>query len=389
MPDWRLTQHAVDRMQQYGLERAQVIACLERPTLTYPGADEDAASMVVHCGDITVVFNPETFEVITVHKKETPVSGWINLTAKEAEKLLGDWGFEVKRRKPQAKLWGHPLDTENRLIPFTDPAASTRENGKSSYRIAAQVVGVPVNDFLRGPTTEWFARNLRKLGNAVVDESLEAPDPLGLQAVSADQRLTQLGRAAIATMDREKQAREAATAQSSLTTLQQHALDAITGEALTSSEVAVLVGCHPRTAQETLVVLEERGLAVRRQAAAGELPGKGRPPWLYLAGAFGTEIPTRQPVGKPLIEVLADVPDLLTDPAPEETPMPAQPARDQALHLEAVAVSGFNPDDVQEAPRTSPRIFEEAGIPWPAGGILITDHEGNLYVARKLTEEGR
>lgn len=392
-PRWRFSSHALDRLRDHSVSREAVLDCLADPTTTYPGEPGPAPSLVARCDDITVVFNPETYEIITVHKKENAVSGWVNLTAKEAEKLLQDWGFEVQRTKPLVKLWYHPLDPQ-RLIPFVDAATSQRENGKSSYRAAAQVVGVSMNAFLQGPTDEWKRKTYRDVHEALL-ATADGPDPLGIRDKVAHQKAVELSVDVIRTFDVSKadevleqalaEVAEEATAESIEDSRRRLVLEAIEGEPLFVAEVAHLLDISPRAARESLTSLIERKLAVRRLSEKSESDLPGRPGYLYLAGPPGTEVPKRH------LPQPATAPE--PDPIPEETPVSASAA--EAV-LESAAPSAEPPQYglpegrlPEFAKASAPRVFEEVGLPWPTGGVLVKDENGNLYVARKLTEEGR
>ena len=391
--DWRFTTHALDRMAERDVDRATVLACLETPTMRYPGASTNPGSEVARCGDITVVFNPTTREVITVHCKEEPdvSGGWVNLSSSEAEKLLRQWGFEIHTRKGTGNLWKHPMGEP--LIPFSDPS-SRRQNGSNSFKAAAGVVGVTLKEFLKGPTAEWFARNGRAIGRAL-DAAEDQPHPLGagVGRQLVEQQRSALIQNALSSLVPKPQTIPAlpevdehtgavtVSVPPAPSGLADRALEAITDEALTAPEVAILLECSTRHARDILGRLVDEGKAVRRKAQAHEVPGVGQPPWLYLAGNHHSEIPFR----KPTITVELE-------PTPEETPMPVEstsslPAAD--TFVPSVEIKTLAPENGRKVEfQPLPRVFEEVG-PWPMGGVIIKDDAGNLYVARKLVEEGR
>ena len=382
-PHYRLTQHALEQAEAMGVLRDEVIDCIEHPLLTYD-SNRSAGSRVAKNARLAIPYNPTTGEVITVlwasqewlpdrhlPPEEQPVSGWINLTAKEAERLLESWGFIVKEDKGTTKLWAHPGDEQGRLIPFTTPM-TRKGNGKGSYRSAAQAVGVSMPEFLRGPTAELreAMTTLADLEEAF-DES--KPDPLGLGRARRESALTHAAEVAdvLQTNNRKREA---------LTPVQRQAYDAIFGEPLTAAEVGLLIDRGKTTTNEILNHLVNEGLAVMRISTPEDGLGTGRPRYIYRAGGPGTPIPPLHraaplsPSPAPVVEVVKE---------PEEAPVQAVPDNPMIDLTTSAVLAGSIGAPAPE------KLFTATGTPWPTGGLLIQDEDGVYYVARKLVEEGR
>jgi len=376
---WNLTLHALEQMTAMGVEREDVVDCIENPLARYP-SERQADCMVARNQRLTVPYNPTTGDVITVlwtstdwlpdrylPPEEQAVSGWINLDAKASEKVLSDWGFVVKEDKGQTKLWFHPADPDQRLIPFATPG-SRRGNGKGSWRTAASALGMSVNDLIKGPTPEQkvLIGALQGVSTLVKDE----PDPLGIKGTVGKQILDQ----AEVTL-RELDVRRARL--DALTPLQRSAYDAVEHEPLTANEIALLIERGKTVTNEVMNHLVAEGLVVSRTSTPEDNLGTGRPRLIYLAGDETTQIP---PLNRPDPEPLPDSPTPVVEaPTPEEAPVP---------DLAAVPKPPDRGDQAWAA-LTGTRVFEETPIVWPSGGIVIKDDAGNLYVARPLVEQGK
>ena len=363
----RLTQHALERMQHWGFDRDEVVAAIENPEYTYPHEFDDEL-VVVAAGRVRVPYNPHNGEVVTVmprqdQDEEHNVSGWINLDARQAEKLLQDWGFEVHSEKGQSNLWTHPDDIQKRLIPFSNPKRGPRANGKSSFRTAAQVVGVPVNAFVKGPTQEWLdaaekARLLQRVDDTI--ELSEAPDPLGINQKVVMQRTTEIARDAAEFAARPKPREEPPT----YTPVEEKVLAALLerAEPATAREIALAMGINDVSAREAL----RKAVRLGDVHVVGKRKRAGSPADLFWYA------PTwEQPAPDPVPAATA----------PEETPV-SQPSP-----LERVIDLAASTPTLVDAPKE--KLFTATGTPWPTGGILIQDEDGVFYVARKLVEEGR
>lgn len=376
-----------------GVRRREVIATLENPAVVYEQSDRPG-TMVALGGKLCVPHNPVDRTVITVvwrsHEwapdRNTPpeerVSGWINLDAKEAEKLFAAWGFVVVEEKAQSKLWSHPHDPEKRLIPLSNPNRGSRANGKSSYRTAAQVVGVPVARFTQGVdngaltrlATAFLAKEVE-----ACDEIAASPDPLGINDVRRSQRAAEALQMAYhppvepvaVEQPVELRGRDGKV-------FSQKALDAVATavalEPVTQNEVIALTGFGKNTVERVLFYLLDEGKVSRRLAEKDEVPLPGRAPYLYYAGdtvpirtspPLAVEEPPAPPVQTTVEEAIA------ATPQPEEQPVP-----DPAKVIDLVTPPA---PPVQDA-----RIYEDTGMPWPDGGVVLRDVEGRLWVAQPL-----
>lgn len=385
-PPWRVTFHAGRQAAKMKVPHHEIFSCLDAPETNY-SSPSDPEAMVASAGRITVPYNPLTREVITVFWRshewledrytppEDQLSGWVNLNAKQSVQLLESWKFVLKADKGMMALWHHPLDTENRLIPFTVPEKSTRANGKGSFRSAASAVGVSVNEFLKGPPANWDERmTIMAEADKALDMLTEAhdADPLGIKAKVGRDMLEKAAVDAEALMLRPSAFKAVLP---ELSTRAKEALEAITDEPLLVSEAAELLGWGNTTTKDTLRELFTRGLATRRAAEAHEVPrSSGQRGYFYMAGGSDTVIPERPfPMTAPApAEAAAPIPE-----EPQEAPM-SQPDR-------IVAIAQSVPEPV---PATA-KLFTATGTPWPTGGLLIQDEDGAFYVARKLVEEGR
>ena len=367
-PPPRLTIHALERMHHWGFDRDEVVAAIADPEYTYPHEHDDEL-VVVAAGRVRVPYNPTNGEVVTVmprqdQDEEHSVSGWINLDARQAEKLLQDWGFQVHSEKGQSSLWTHPDDVQKRLIPFSNPKRGPRANGKSSFRTAAQVVGVPVNAFVKGPTQEWLdaaekARLLQRVDAAI--DLAEAPDPLGINQKVVMQRTEELARDAVEFAARPPKKREEPptyppTEEKILAGL----LEAT--EPATARELSQTLGVHDVTARDAL----RKAVRLGDVFVVGKRKRAGSP-----ADLFWYSPTWEQPAPDPVPAATA----------PEETPV-SQPSA-----IERVIDLATSTPTLVDAPKE--KLFTATGTPWPTGGILIQDEDGVFYVARKLVEEGR
>ena len=189
-----MTQHALERMAERNVTRDDVVLTLDEPEYTYT-SDRDPSVRIACRKNLKIPHNPDTGDVLSVIDKdqheEQPMSGWINLDAKEAIKLFTDWGFEAVQDKGKVQLWSHTLERET-LIPLTTPG-SGRANGRSSYNKAAKIVGTTLQGFLKGPDDDFRARLslVHQLDDAVADAA--GPDPLGIKGKFAAQRADEIG----------------------------------------------------------------------------------------------------------------------------------------------------------------------------------------------------
>lgn len=381
-----------------GVTRREVIATLENPAIVYEQSDKPG-TMVALGGKLCVPHNPVDRTVITVvwrsHQwlpdRNTPpevrVSGWVNLDAKEAEKLLIAWGFVVAEEKSQSKLWTHPHDPEKRLIPFSNPNRGSRANGKSSYRTAAQVVGVPVARFTQGVDKGALDRLATAFLASEVDQldAIKAgPDPLGINSVVRSQRAAEALQTAI-TPPREVEAPvERAELRGRDGKVFSHkALDAVSTavalEPVTQNEVIALTGMSKNTVERVLFYLLDEGKVARRLAAKNEVPLPGRAPYLYYAGdtvperksAPLVEPPKQITVEEAIEEITIEEVAAAATPQPEEQPVPA-------------TVIDLNTAPPAPPVQADARIYEDTGMPWPDGGVVLRDVDGRLWVAQPL-----
>lgn len=355
-----------------GVLREEVIDCILNPLVSY-GSDRSPGSVVAKNERLCIPYNPTTGDVITVlwasnewlpdryTPPEEQVSGWINLNAKEAERLLEAWGFVVKEDKGTTKLWAYPNDPESRLIPFTTP--STRKgNGKGSWRAAAQAVGVSVPDFMKGPppVAKRAMEALTALGSAFDEKQ---PDPLGIGPARRQAAIAEAHQAGaeLQSLNRKLDA---------LTPVQRLAYDALVVDTHSAAEVALLIERGKTVTNEILNHLLDKGLVTCRMSTPADGLGTGRPRLLYRAGT--AEIPTLHRAAAP-VEPLPLPAPAVEVPMPEEAPVQAVP--DPVIDLDRAS--------------KSEKLFTATGTQWPTGGILIQDEEGVYYVARRLVEEGR
>lgn len=363
-----MTQHALDRMTERGIIRVDVVAVIEDPDLTHDSTVPDVR--VAQRGDVRVVYNTVTGDVLTVARRdedqhlEQHMSGWINLDARQAEKLLEDWGFEIHSAKDKSNLWTHPIDEQKRLIPFSVPGRGAKANGKGSFRTAAQVVNVSVHEFIKGPPAGWAEKLavVRKIEDA--HRLIDAPDPLGINKKIVEQATAEIAieteRLTRATAAPAAPAEEPPVSQS-YAPLEEKALTALLESArpITARELSESLGVHDVSARDALRRLVREGDAYvvgKRQRAEGG----GRAADVFWHQPTYSETPAPEPA---------------TAPTPEENPVHAVP---QTIDLDAPA-----PEVAKE------KLFTATGTPWPTGGILIQDEDGVFYVARKLVEEGR
>lgn len=363
-PHCLLSQHALDQATAMGVTANEVRAVIFDPVVDCPS--EDPTCRIAHDGRLKVVYNPTEKIVVTVlwvahdwqddryQEPEHNMSGWINLDAKDAEKLLRAWGFEIATEKETANLWTHPDDPEKRLIPFSASDRSTRQNGKGSYRQAAQVCGVNVPTWLKGPTETALKkmRRNRQLDELVAtDALLDAPDPLGINTKVATDKYAKLSDEILYAAPPTIPATAEEPPVPSLTPTEEKVLAAVLDavQPLTARELAESIGIHDVTARDSL-----RKLVKQND--------------VFVVGSQPRATPGRQP-------------DLFwhsaTAPAPAEIPQ------------ETPVIIPDTISELDEPADKPAKLFTETGTPWPTGGLLIQDEDGVFYVARKLVEEGR
>lgn len=390
-----LTQHALDQATAMGVHPDEVRAVIAKPLVDVPSESKQDCRLA-HDGRLKAVYNPTTRDVVTVfwlshewqedryQEPEQPMSGWINLSARDAEKLLASWGFEIVESKPLSNLWTHPDDPEKRKIPFAIPARGSKANGKGSYRSAAQACGVSVALFLKGPTVEARENMRRRRQLAEVHGSIEladAPDPLGINLKLAtqvtDRVAAELLHPAPLPLPEESPV-------PALTPSDEKVLQALleAHSPVASYTLSDTTGLPDRRVREALRKLEQMGDAHRvGHAPARNGTAKGGSPaslWWFEA-TFTEPTPEPDPTPDP------------TPPLPEEPAVTVAPAAVYPTENPQPTVAPSRPDagDRAWAALTGIRVFEETPIVWPTGGIVIKDDEGNLYVARMLTEQGR
>lgn len=401
---YRLTQHALDQATAMGITANEVREAINTAVVDVP-SDQQEGCRLAHDGRMKVVYNPDLQRVITVfwlshdwtpdryQQPEQPMSGWINLDARGAERLLQAWGFEKRSEKESTNLWTHPDDPEERIIPFSAPDRSTRSNGKGSYRIAARVCGVNVPTWLKGPTQTALEkmRKARQLAEvAKIGELIDAPmDPLGINQKVAAQKLAAISNE----IDFPTPPAELETPVHAMTPVDEKVLAAVLDglAPMTAREVAGAIGTHAVTARDSLRKLVKAGDLY----VVGQQPrvSPGRAPDLFWHSPVAPK-PPRKPKENPVPSALA------TASLMREAVASVALDRDQTHSVDisdkaADAILDLVQDDMTlrgiPAQVTSPtaRVFEETEIKWPGGGIVIKDDAGNLYVARALTEEGR
>lgn len=388
---YRLTQHALDQATAMGITANEVREAINTAVVDVP-SDQQEGCRLAHDGRMKVVYNPDLQKVITVfwlshdwtpdryQEPEQPMSGWINLDAKGAERLLQVWGFEKHSEKETTTLWTHPDDPEKRIIPFSAPDRSTRSNGKGSYRIAARVCGVNVPTWLKGPTQTALEkmRKTRQLAEvAQIGELIDAPmDPLGINQKVAAQKLAAI------TNEIDFPPTPTAEPETTMPTLSPTdekvlaaVLDGLAPQ--TAKEVGAVIGTHDVTARDSLRKLVKLGDLYVVGQQARNTPGRAAD--LFWHSPIAPK-PPRKPKETPVPSALA------TASLVREAVASVALDRDQTHSVDVVKIG----ERISDRPPVSAlRVFEETEIKWPNGGIIIKDDAGNLYVARALTEEGR
>lgn len=365
-------------MKDWGFSRDEVVAAISTPEYRYPH-EHDPELVVVAAGRVRVPYNPLTGEVVTVmprqdHDSEARMSGWVNLDARQAEKLLLEWGFTVHSAKDKSNLWHHPFDYDT-LIPFSIPSRGARANGKGSFNKAAAVVGVSVHDFLKGPDDEVKAkvRILRGMDEAMAEA--DGPDPLGIKGRVAAAKLAGFSQEADAVLrgiippdpTAQTPAEPLEAPMPTYTPSDEKILAGLleATSPVTARDLSQTLGMHDVTVREGLRKAVREGDAY----VIGKRKRAGSPSDLFWYEPTWTE---------PVPEATAPTPDPV--PTPQETPVADAAVIDLTQPTPAAAPA---PAAAKE------KLFTATGTPWPTGGILIQDEDGVFYVARKLVEEGR
>lgn len=72
---WFLSMHSLERAQEMGLDRGDIIRVLNHPDIRYPstGTHADTGRMVAVRDGLAVVYNPEQRAVVTIlyHQRES------------------------------------------------------------------------------------------------------------------------------------------------------------------------------------------------------------------------------------------------------------------------------------------------------------------------------
>jgi predicted transcriptional regulator len=351
---------------------------------------------------------------------------YVNLSNREAERLFKSWGFiEETGKMSSVAVGGHLflryLTQEGPRVSITAPGRAAK-TPRRAYERAAEIVGVPLKDFMLGPK-KALAKVERELEQLNAEE--KAADPLGIRdkirrpltppppgrhdvldlarldsilerwddhCRECGQCAPYLGCNPQTLLDTDQIPRDPehyrnppafpATApeepEVSLTPTDEKVLNAVLDavQPITARDLAIQLGIHLTTARDSLLKHARAGdlFNIGRETKAGG----GRPADLYW---HAPSPPLTDPVQEPPVQTLTEA-VLLRE---AEASVNLDKGDGQTYVLENAFTA--EPSEIV-LPKTM-RVFEETEIRWPSGGIVIKDDAGNLYVARALTEEGR